>query len=195
MGDLLGKLSCCWKWCWWTSRGRSSLWSKYPKCLSAVMGTLWCRRWRLSEETLNRGPDTLWSLKIPLHSLQRVEGSLVSWLNSQSDSLNLPPNHPDSIGKNDLHFLSWCVMSVLLQNGSRASPRWVLHIGGGWGKFPPHPCKSFECLEKRYINVVIYPSDSLHFTTYHPLINVLFLLSSPRLRAGAQAPQPDPGFS
>ena len=27
---------------------------------------------------------------------------------------------------------SWCVVSVLVQNGSCASPRWVLHIGGVW---------------------------------------------------------------
>lgn len=26
----------------------------------------------------------------------------------------------------------WCVVSVLAQNGCRASPRWMLHIGGGW---------------------------------------------------------------
>uniref|UniRef100_A0A0E9RVM9 Uncharacterized protein n=1 Tax=Anguilla anguilla TaxID=7936 RepID=A0A0E9RVM9_ANGAN len=38
------------------SRGQSSLWSNKPQCPSAVTGTLCCRRCRLSDETLNRGP-------------------------------------------------------------------------------------------------------------------------------------------
>uniref|UniRef100_A0A0E9TAZ2 Uncharacterized protein n=1 Tax=Anguilla anguilla TaxID=7936 RepID=A0A0E9TAZ2_ANGAN len=36
-----------------------------PQCPSAVMGTLCCRRCRVSDDTLNRGPDSLWSLRIP----------------------------------------------------------------------------------------------------------------------------------
>ncbi len=32
-----------------------------------VMGTLYCKKHRPSDETLNRGPDSLWSLKIPWH--------------------------------------------------------------------------------------------------------------------------------
>ncbi len=31
------------------------------------VGTLYCKKHRLSDETLNRGPDSLWSLKIPWH--------------------------------------------------------------------------------------------------------------------------------
>ena len=27
--------------------------------------------------------------------------------------------------------LSWCVVSILVQNCCHSSPRWVLHIGGG----------------------------------------------------------------
>uniref|UniRef100_A0A0E9W342 Uncharacterized protein n=1 Tax=Anguilla anguilla TaxID=7936 RepID=A0A0E9W342_ANGAN len=30
MGNHQGKVSCCWKWCWWASRGQSSLWSNKP---------------------------------------------------------------------------------------------------------------------------------------------------------------------
>ena len=32
------------------------------------------------------------------------------------------------------------------KNGGRASPKWVLHIGGGWGEFPPCYVKRFEDL-------------------------------------------------
>ncbi len=35
-----------------------------------------------------------------------------------------------------------------------ASSRWMLLTGGGWGD-PPYYVKRFECLEKRYINVII----------------------------------------
>ena len=42
-------------------------------------------RWR------HQGPDSLRPLKIPWHSSQRVGGFLLSWLNSQTASFNLPP--------------------------------------------------------------------------------------------------------
>ena len=114
----------------------SSLWSN--KCPSAVTC---CRQCCLLGEMLNRGPDSLWSLMIPWwHSSQIVGGSL----NSKPGSLNLPPNHSDLIGKKNVLSLStsadvwwafWHKMAAI------ASPRWVLHIGGGWGEFPHQYCK------------------------------------------------------
>ncbi len=72
------------------SRWRSSLWPKIlSNCLSAVTGTLCCRRCRPLDETLNWGPASLWSWdKIPGHLLQRVGGLLMSWLNSQPGSFS-----------------------------------------------------------------------------------------------------------
>ena len=49
-------------------------------------------------------------------------------------------------------------MSVLMQNGSRASPRWVLHIGGVWGEFPPHRCEALWVCRKALYYSSIHPS-------------------------------------
>lgn len=48
-------------------------------------------------------------------------------------------------------------MSVLLQNGCRASPVWwVLHIGGGLGEFPPSIAKHFGFPERNNINAIYF---------------------------------------
>ncbi len=38
-----------------------------PNAQYIMTGTLYCQKHRLLDETLNRGPDSLWSLKIPWH--------------------------------------------------------------------------------------------------------------------------------
>lgn len=138
MGDL-SKLSSCWKWCWWTSRGRSSLWSKKPKCPSAVMETLCCRRLRPLRWDVKLRSWRAMGIIDPIRFTAVSRGSLVSWPNSKPSSLNLPPNHPPVLlDKNNylsLH-LSWCAVNALVQNPCRASPACVLRIGGGWGVSP-----------------------------------------------------------
>ena len=153
MGDLLGKLSCCWKWCWWNSRGWGSLWANYPQCPIAVMGTASFRcniKLGCWHTVAIKGPMTLSAkctgfpgvlAKFPTLALSTCH-QIIPWSKMFSLSLHL----------------SWCVASVVAQkNVSHASPRWVLHIGGGCGQFTPHYCNCFECLEKENINVVIYP--------------------------------------
>ena len=39
----------------------------------------------------------------------------------------------------------------------------MLHIGGGCGEFPLISVKRFECLEKSYINVMIYLNGKMPF--------------------------------
>ncbi len=46
------------------------------------MGTLYCKKHRPSDEKLNRGPDSLWSLKIPECPLKKSRGvTPASWPN------------------------------------------------------------------------------------------------------------------
>ncbi len=65
MGDLLGKLGCCWKRCQWGQQGVLTLWSVWvlmPQCSDG--DTILSKKapsfgWDV------KGPDSLWSLKIP----------------------------------------------------------------------------------------------------------------------------------
>ncbi len=50
--------------------GAWSVWVLTPQCSD---GTLYCKTHRPSDETLNRGPDSLWSLQIPGCLSKRVE--------------------------------------------------------------------------------------------------------------------------
>ncbi len=58
MGDLVGKLGYFWKRCQQGVLGLCG--SQSPSTV-----TLYCQNHRPSDETLNRGPDSLWSLIIP----------------------------------------------------------------------------------------------------------------------------------
>ena len=79
----------------------------------------------------------------------------MSWLNSKPGSFSLPPYHP--FGKKTVLHLSWCVTSILAQNGSRASPKWVIHIGGDWGDSPHPHLISTPSVRKHHINATIFP--------------------------------------
>lgn len=67
---------------------------------------------------------------------------------------------------------SWCVASVPAQNGCHTSPRWPLHIGGGWGEFPLITVKHLECLEKCYKNTMCH--SSIKFSIMHWMTNDTF---------------------
>ncbi len=69
-----------------------------------MTGTLYCKKHRLSDETLNRGPDSLWSLKITMALLVKSRGvTPVSWPNSLHYQ-SWPPNNP--------HPLDWLYDSL-----------------------------------------------------------------------------------
>ncbi len=54
-----------------------------PNTPVLVKGTLYWKKFRLLGETLNRGPDSLWSLKIPGCPSKKSWGvTLASWSNS-----------------------------------------------------------------------------------------------------------------
>ena len=117
---------------------------------------------RLSDETLNRGPDSLWSLKIPGCPSKKSRGlTPASWPNLPTGLCpSWPPNPPHiMIGTSSL-----CLLSTnQLVCGVRSGAKWLpsRHPGGCCTlvvdeEIPPHCVKCFECPEKRYINVTNY---------------------------------------
>jgi len=129
-----------------------SVWVLTPKCSDG--DTI------LSKE--HRGPDSLWSLKIPGCSLKKSRGVIpASWPNLPNGLCpSWPPNHPHIL----IGFItvssppvSWCVVGVLAQNGCRriiqvdAAHRWWLR------RFPlQYKGQRKQCREKRYINLMNY---------------------------------------
>ncbi len=119
---------------------------------SVVTGTLYCKNHHPSDETLNRGPDSLWSLKIPGCPSKKSRGVTPAfWPNF----LILPPNHPHWLASS-LRLLS----TSKLVCGGRSGAIWLpSHHPGGCctlvvgEEIPPLYVKHFECLEKRYIPV------------------------------------------
>ncbi len=119
------------------------------------------KKHRPSDDMLNQGPDSRWSLKTLQCSSKKSRGvTLASWPNSPIDLWpSWPPNHPHRlIGFIILSLLHqeagvwwalWCNMVAV------ASSRLMLHIGGV-EEISPLYVNSFECLEKRYINVINY---------------------------------------
>ncbi len=127
------------------------------------MGTLYCKKnktkkHRPSDETLNRGPDSLWSLKIPgcpskkSRSVTRHPGQICPLASDHHDLLIIP-----------IHWLasSLCLLSTnKLVCGGRTGAIWLpSHHPGGCctsvvvEEIPPFYVKRFEYPEKRYINV------------------------------------------
>ncbi len=125
-----------------------SVWVQHP---SVVTGRLHCKKHRLSDETLNRGPDSLWSLKIPgCSSKKNVNVSRgvtpASWPNSPIGLWpSWPLNHPHTL----IGFISvssppvsWCVVGVLAHYGCR---RIIQVDAAHWWqtrRFPPLLCKA-----------------------------------------------------
>ncbi len=93
-----------------------------------------------SDETLNQGPDTLWSLKIPGCPLKKSRGvTPASWPNSPIDLWpSWPPNHPhtliDFITLSPLHQWAGVYWAFWRTMAAVTSSRWMLHTGGEWGE-------------------------------------------------------------
>ena len=73
--------------------------------------------------------------------------------------------------------LNWCVVSVLVQNGCRASPRWSYTLVVVEASFPLNTAKRFECLEKCYINAIIFLRIYLLWKSYPSAEQVSFFLA------------------
>ncbi len=111
-----------------------------------MKGTLYWKKHRPSDETLNRGPDSLWSLKIPgCPSIKSRGVTPASWPNSPIGLWpSWPPNHPHTL----IGFItvssppvSWCVVGVLAHYGCR---RIIQVDAAHWWwmrRFPPLLCK------------------------------------------------------
>ncbi len=131
------------------------MWVLTPQCGD---GTLYCKKHfqSLSDEMLNRGPDSLWSLKIPGCTSKKSRGvTPVSWPNFPiGPSQSWPPNHPHTL----IGFIT--VFSPPVAGVWWAF--WHTMAPGGYctlvgvEEIPPHTVKRFECLEKHYINATNY---------------------------------------
>jgi len=113
-----------------------------------------------SDETLNRGPDSLGSWKIPRCPSKKTRGlppaSRPNLPISHHDQIcpSWPPNHPHIFLIGFITVSSppvcWCVVSVLTQFGCCHI---TLHIGGVWGF---SYVKLFEYAEKHYMHIMNY---------------------------------------
>ncbi len=76
--------------------GRASVWVLTPQCSD---GTLYCKKHRPLDETLNRGPDSPWSFKIPGCPSKKSKGvTQASWPNFPIGLWpSWPPNHPNTL--------------------------------------------------------------------------------------------------
>ncbi len=101
--------------------------------------TVLCEKHHPSDETLDQGPDYLWTLNIPGFSSNKCRGvTSASWLNSpiRLCPSPWPSNHPHIlIGffTPSLHQLAgvWWVFNIDWYNmAAVASTGWMLHIGG-----------------------------------------------------------------
>ncbi len=142
---------------------------------------------RPSDETLNRGPDSLWSLKIPgCPSKKRRIVTPASWPNSPTGLWpSWPPNHPHTlIGFITVSSLPvrWCVVGVLVHYGCRhiiqvdAAHWWWMR------RYPPYYVKCIEYLEKHYvhvnkiiINYYYYVTDHSTDTNINIMMHTMFL--------------------
>ena len=102
--------------------------------------------------------DTLTNLN-KMRGFSGVLATFWAWLSQPASSSSSRFNHLP------LH-LSWCVVSVPPQSGCGCITQVALHIGGGWGDFPPHHCKVLrvlKCITYAYIQGI-----------YSLLLTVLF---------------------
>ncbi len=140
---------------------RLTLWSVWvitPQCSD---GKLYCKKHHPSDETLNGGPDSLWSLTIPGCPLKKSRGvtrcpGQIHPLASDHHGLLIIPISTD--------WLHHSVSSKLVCGG-RSGTIWLSshHHPGGCCTLvldektpPPLYVKSFECPEKFYIYVRNY---------------------------------------
>ncbi len=128
----------------------------------------------LSDEMLNRDPDSLWSLKIPWHFSQRVgcNPRCPGQIPSTGPCQSWPPNNPqpldwlyDSLSSPPVAGVWWahwrrCTVAAV------ASSKWMLLTGGGQGD-PPHMIvKHFGCtaINIKALYKCIIHSFKIHLT-------------------------------
>ncbi len=147
-----------------------------------MTGTLYCKKHRPSDETLNRGLDSSWSLKVPGCPSKKSRGvTPASWPNLPS---GLWPSWPP----NNLHIywlhhfvssppVSWSVVGVLVHYGCRRIIQ-VDAVHWWWmRRYPPYYVKRFECLENRYITVANYIIELYRECKKNVLLKTLNTLS------------------
>ncbi len=125
------------------------------------MGTLYCKKHRPSDETLNRGPDSLWSLKIPGCPSKKSRGVTPAfWPNFP---IGLWPSWPPNNSHKLIGFIILSPLHNKLVCGGRSGEIWLpSHHPGGCctlvvvEEIPPFYVKCFEYPEKRYINSTNY---------------------------------------
>ncbi len=112
------------------------------------------KKHRPSDETLNQGPDSLWSLKIPLCPSKKSRGvPPASWPNSPTGLWpSWPPNNPHTLIGFITVFsspISWCVVGVLAHYGCR---RIIQVDAAHWWwmrrEIPPLLCKALRVPRK-----------------------------------------------
>ncbi len=111
------------------------------KWIATIDQSLGFAQTRPSDETLNRGSDSLWSLTIPGCPLKKSRGvTPASWPYFPVGRWpSWPSNHPHTL----IGFITvssppvagvwwafWHNMAAVV------SSKWILHIGGGWGDIP-----------------------------------------------------------
>ncbi len=110
--------------------------SRSGRFKNIVVPALITRVFRTSHP-LNRGPDSLWSLKIPGCPSKKSRGiTQASWTNFPIDLWpSWPSNHPHIYWlASSLGVLSTSKLECGGRSGAMAavtSSRWILHIGGG----------------------------------------------------------------
>ncbi len=123
---------------------------------------------------LNRGSDSLWTLKIPGCPSKKSRGvTPASWPNLPFGLWpSWPHNHPHTL----IGFItvssppvSWCVVGILEHYGCRR----IIQVDAAhlwWMRRFPFNVKRFECLEKHYINATNYYYYSFYYLTrpLHP---------------------------
>ena len=144
--------SCCWKWCWWASRGVSSLWLdkswRHRRFYYAVEATV-------VPIIITLRPGLTVGIKDPrtLFVQSRFPGyipnpalSICHLIIPGCKLANIVLSLSTSA---DVWWAFWHKMSAVVL------PRWVLHAGGGLGDFPSHHCIVLWVWEKWYINATI----------------------------------------
>ncbi len=151
-------------WFWWSHQ---SAYFFHTYLIAKLRTALLIKKHRPSDAMLNRGPDSLWSLKIPECPSKKSRGvTPASWPNFPIGLWpSWTPNHP-------IHWLapSLCLLSTnKLVCGGRSGAIWLpSHHPGGCCTLvvdeeippPPYYVVHSECLEKCYI-------EGKNYTNYY----------------------------
>ncbi len=162
------------------SGGAHPVWVLMPQC--SDRDTILSKKHHPSDETLNRGPDSLWSLKIPGCLSKRVE----VWPRHPGQICPLASDHHGLLII-PIHWLasSLCLLSTnKLVCGGRSGALWLpSHHPGGCctlvvdEKTPPSQCRALWVLrkaEKRYINVINYYYYYYYFFFFRNKLKIIW---------------------